>query len=99
MKKSQLCFAALALAAMSCGGSAPPAAQSPASAEPSPATEAKLASVLAGPQRTSEERARDAYRHPRETLEFFGVRENMTIVELSASKGWYTAILGPLVNG
>ena len=84
---------------MSCGGSSTPAPQSSASAQPSPATEAKLATVLTGPQRTSEERARDVYRHPRETLEFFGVRENMTIVELSASKGWYTAILGPLVNG
>jgi predicted methyltransferase len=98
MKTSQLCFAAIAIAAISCGGSSAPAPQSP-SAESSPATEAKLATVLTGSQRTSEERARDVYRHPRETLEFFGVRENMTIVELSASKGWYTAILGPLVNG
>jgi predicted methyltransferase len=98
MKTSQLCFAAFALAAISCGGSSTPAPQA-ASAQPSPATEAKLATVLTGSQRTSEERARDAYRHPRETLEFFGVRENMTIIELSASKGWYTAILGPLVNG
>lgn len=99
MKTSQLCcFAALALAATSCGGSSTPSAQSAASAQASPATEAKLATVLTGAQRTAEERARDNYRHPRETLEFFGVRENMTVVELSASKGWYTAILGPLLN-
>jgi predicted methyltransferase len=98
MKTSQLCFAAFALAATSCGGSSPPPPQSP-SEQPTPATEAKLAAIITGSQRTPEERARDVYRHPRETLEFFGVRENMTIVELSASKGWYTAILGPLVNG
>jgi len=95
MKTRHLCFIAFALAAASCGGSAKPA---PQMAEPSPTTEAKLATVLTGNQRTAEERARDVHRHPRETLEFFGVRENMAVVELSASKGWYTAILGPLLS-
>jgi predicted methyltransferase len=95
MKIRHLCFIAFASAAISCGGSAKPVAQN---ADPSPTTEAKLATVLTGNQRTAEERARDVHRHPRETLEFFGVRENMTVVELSASKGWYTAILGPLLN-
>jgi predicted methyltransferase len=97
MKTSHLCFVAFSFAAMACGGSSTPAAQS-ASAQPSPATEAKLATVLTGNQRTAEERARDVHRHPRETLEFFGVRDSMTVVELSASKGWYTAILGPLLS-
>jgi predicted methyltransferase len=95
MKTRHLFFIAFAWAATSCGGSAKPA---PQTAEPSPNTEAKLATVLTGNQRTAEERARDVHRHPRETLEFFGVRENMTVVELSASKGWYTAILGPLLH-
>jgi len=95
MKTSHLCFIAFASTAIACGGSSKPA---PQTAEPSPTTEAKLATVLTGNQRTAEERARDAYRHPRETLEFFGVRENMTVVELSAAKGWYTAILGPLLS-
>jgi len=95
MKTGHLCFVALASAAISCGGSSTPA---PQSVQPSPTTEAKLATVLTGNQRTAEERARDGYRHPRETLEFFGVRENMTVIELSASKGWYTAILGPLLS-
>ncbi|HMJ50653.1 MAG TPA: hypothetical protein VK540_01210 [Polyangiaceae bacterium] len=95
MKTSHLPFVALTFAAVACGGtnSAP---QSPSA--PSPTTEAKLATVLTGNQRTADERARDNYRHPRETLEFFGVRENMTVIELSASKGWYTAILGPLLS-
>ena len=95
MKTSHLCFIAFASTAIACGGSSKPV---PQTAEPSPTTEAKLATVLTGNQRTAEERARDAYRHPRETLEFFGVRENMTVVELSAAKGWYTAILGPLLS-
>jgi predicted methyltransferase len=54
--------------------------------------------VLAGPQRTEVERARDKYRHPRETLEFFGIRDDMSVIELSASTGWYTSILGPLLT-
>ena len=60
--------------------------------------DAKLTSVLAGSQRTAEERARDVYRHPRETLEFFGVQEKMTVIELSAGRGWYTAVLAPLLG-
>jgi predicted methyltransferase len=97
MKTRYLPFIALSLAAISCGGGSTPAAQAPAT-QASPETEAKLAQIITGNQRTADERARDAYRHPRETLEFFGVRENMTVVELSASKGWYTAILGPLLT-
>jgi predicted methyltransferase len=97
MKTRYLSFIALSLAAISCGGGSTPAAQAPAT-QASPETEAKLAQIITGNQRTADERARDAYRHPRETLEFFGVRENMTVVELSASKGWYTAILGPLLT-
>ncbi len=60
--------------------------------------ESKWAGVLSGPQRTPEERARDVYRHPRETLEFFEVQEGMNVVELAASRGWYTAILAPLLG-
>ena len=54
--------------------------------------------MLAGAQRTEQERARDIYRHPRETLEFLGLSENMTVVELNAGQGWYTAILAPLLS-
>ena len=80
MKNHYLCFVGLALAAASCGGGAP-SAQSP-STQASPGSEAKLAAAVTGTQRTQEERARDNFRHPRETLEFFGVRENMSVVEL-----------------
>ena len=41
---------------------------------------------------------RDIYRHPVETLDFFGIRGNMTVVELWPGGGWYTAILAPLVR-
>ncbi|WAC24299.1 class I SAM-dependent methyltransferase [Blastomonas sp. SL216] len=43
-----------------------------------------------------EDKARDQYRHPKETLEFFQVAPNMVIAEYAADAGWYTKILAPL---
>jgi len=43
------------------------------------------------------DRARDRWRHPKETLEFFGLQPNMTVVELWPGAGWYTQILAPLL--
>jgi predicted methyltransferase len=83
------------LLAFSCGGNTVPPGNSPT--VPTVSIDSKLTTVLAGTQRTEPERARDQYRHPRETLEFFGLADNMTVVELSAGQGWYTAILGPLL--
>jgi predicted methyltransferase len=57
-----------------------------------------LRSVVAGRQRSDPERARDAYRHPVETLRFFGVREDMNVVELWPGGGWYTSILAPFLH-
>jgi len=54
--------------------------------------------VLSGPARTDKERARDAARHPAETLSFFGVRPDAHVVELWPGGGWYTAILGPYLR-
>jgi len=55
-------------------------------------------SALNGAHRTEKNAARDVFRHPRETLEFFGLREDSTVVELSPSGGWYTEILAPLLR-
>ena len=55
-------------------------------------------SALSGAQRSDVNKQRDQYRHPRETLEFFGLRENMTVVEISPGGGWYTEVLAPLVT-
>jgi len=55
-----------------------------------------LDEVIAGPWRSDADRSRDAARHPRETLEFFGLEPGMTIVEISpGGAGWYTKILAP----
>ncbi len=53
--------------------------------------------ALNGAQRSEEDRARDVYRHPRETLEFFGIEPTMTVLEVSPGGGWYTEVLAPLV--
>lgn len=48
--------------------------------------------------RSAADKARDPYRHPLQTLTFFGLRPNMTVVELWPSGGWYTAILAPYLH-
>lgn len=53
--------------------------------------------ALGGEHRSEHNAARDEFRHPRETLEFFGLKEDMTVVELSPGGGWYTEVLAPLL--
>ena len=62
-----------------------------------PTSTGDLRAAVASSARTDTERARDAYRHPVETLTFFGVRPDMTVLEISPGGGWYTAILAPVV--
>ena len=47
--------------------------------------------------RTAEEKGRDEERLPRQTLEFFGLKDNMRVVELVPSGGWYTKILAQVL--
>ena len=51
--------------------------------------------VIAGSWRDPANVARDRYRHPAETLAFFGVRPDQTVIEITPSTGWYTEILAP----
>ncbi|HEY9133902.1 MAG TPA: methyltransferase [Dyella sp.] len=60
-------------------------------------TSAQLDSILAGTWRSDANRARDVYRHPKQTLEFFGVRPDYTVVEITPGGGWYSEILAPLL--
>lgn len=55
-----------------------------------------IATAVAAPTRTAANIARDQYRHPAETLAFFGVKPGDTVVELWPGGGWYTEILAPL---
>ncbi len=55
-----------------------------------------LDQAVNAPHRSTEHRARDAWRHPAETLRFFGIRPTMNVVEIWPGKsGWYTEILAP----
>ncbi len=67
----------------------------PASADDS---EAKLKNILNGEHRTPAYQARDQYRHPVETLTFFGIKDDMTVVEIFPGGGWYTEILAPFLK-
>ena len=48
--------------------------------------------------RTTGFTSRDVYRHPYETLSFFGIKPDMTLVELNPSGGWYTEILANYIH-
>jgi predicted methyltransferase len=54
--------------------------------------------VLVGSHRSDANKARDKYRHPKETLLFFGLAPDLTVVEISPSRGWYTEILAPVLR-
>ena len=54
-----------------------------------------LKAALAGSIRSDKNRARDKYRHPAETLAFFGLKPGMTVVEIWSGGGWYSEILAP----
>jgi predicted methyltransferase len=60
---------------------------------------AVIAEAVAAPSRTPANLARDRYRHPAETLSFFGVTPASTVVEIWPGGGWYTEILAPLTKG
>ena len=70
-----------------------------AGAEPSsPSPQPVLAAALSGAQRSAAFRARDAARHPAEELAFFGLRPDMTVVEIWPGGGYWTEILAPVLR-
>ena len=101
---------ALVIALAACSTAEPPAGQeaaehAPAAAAPAAPAEAPVAppasgldAVIAGEHRSAENRARDQYRHPAETLAFFGFEPTQTVVEITPGGGWYAEILAPALN-
>jgi predicted methyltransferase len=67
-------------------------AQSPAGED------AALRAAVDGPQRSDAFRARDGARHPYETLRFFGIAPQLSVVEIAPGGGWYTEILAPYLR-
>ncbi len=89
------CVSALLVLAL-CAACAPeqkPAPEAPAAA---PAPEGSLAWAAAGAWRLEPER--DRWRHPVETLTFFGITPSSVVVEVFPGRGWYTAVLAPYLG-
>ena len=67
-------------------------------AETDEATIEKIKAAVAHERRSEGDRARDRNRKPLETLQFFGLQDDMTVVELLPGGGWYSKILGPVLE-
>ncbi|MCH8544966.1 MAG: methyltransferase [Alcanivorax sp.] len=57
-----------------------------------------ITAATQGEHRTAAFVARDVWRHPVETLTFFDIEPDMTVVEIWPGAGWYTEILAPLLR-
>lgn len=99
MKHLSAALAASAIILAGCSPSEAPATDAPATpAETAGTTETiadPLDAAIAGEHRTEAEKARDAWRHPKETLEFLGIEADDKVVELWPGGGWYTNVLAP----
>lgn len=62
------------------------------------AAPAGLQPWIDAPQRSAENKARDQYRHPAETLGFFGITPEQKVLEVWPARGWYTEILAPYLK-
>ena len=69
----------------------------PLSADDFDTVEAKLKNAMASDIRSPAEVERDRNRRPVETLEFFGLRDDLKVVELLPGGGWYTKLLAPVL--
>jgi predicted methyltransferase len=61
-------------------------------------TAGQLDAVLAGSWRSAANKARDVYRHPKATLQFFGLQPDQTVIEITPGAGWYSEVLAPLLR-
>ena len=92
---TRLSIPALALLLAACAGTPTSSSEERAVM---PATDAALLAAVADPGRDAAQRARDRYRHPAETLAFFGLTPTDTVIEISPGSGWYSAILAPYLR-
>jgi len=89
-KTSRSLFGVLSLLAFAAFAMVPPAQAQDA--------ETLIDSALTGNHRSDANKARDKFRHPKETLLFFGLKPDMTVVEVWPSAGWWTEILAPVLQ-
>ena len=97
--KHLMLMAASALILAPCSEAAPPAEAPADPVAETAATEAApvvtLADIVNSDLRSAEEKARDDWRNPAQTLEFFGIEADDKVVEIWPGGGWYTNILAP----
>ncbi len=93
-KKTRLAIACLTMTVLMAAGFAPYCASTAQAHD----DQEVLDKVIQGSHRSDANRARDQYRHPKETLLFFGLRPDMTVVEISPANGWYTEIIAPVLK-
>ena len=87
-------IAAAALALAAAGASA--AVLLPPTAAAARAEDAALRAAIAGARRSPAHRARDAFRHPYESLTFWGLKPGMTVIEIApGAEAWWSEILAP----
>ncbi|MGA0602143.1 class I SAM-dependent methyltransferase [Caulobacter sp. KR2-114] len=55
----------------------------------------RLQAAIDDPRRKPADRARDAFRHPAQTLTFWGLKPGMTVIDVNPGTGWWTDILAP----
>ena len=91
MKPALMIFSLAALSATDLAAAASAAPESTVSHE-------QFATVLGGNWRVPQNAARDQYRHPEQTLTFFGLRPDQTVIEITPGNGWYSELLAPLLK-
>lgn len=74
------------------------ASNAPQRVMPRIGTSVGMDAILAMPHRSTENRARDAWRHPKETLAMFEVFPHQTVIEVTPGGGWYTEVLAPYLR-
>ncbi len=60
--------------------------------------ETRIDEALDGQHRSEKHKLRDGFRHPKQTLLFFGLQPDMTVVEITPGGGWYTEVLAPVMR-
>jgi predicted methyltransferase len=100
--RAKLLAVGVTLALAACGQGEVPEGTSPGTTEAEVAAAGPeagtLAWAVAGEWRPAEQKARDVWRRPVETLSFFGVENDDVVVELFPGAGWYTNILAPYLK-
>ena len=69
-----------------------------ASADHHQGAQLSIEQIMVGSHRSEANIARNEWRHPVETLEFFGLQPDMTLIEIGPSGAWYTEILAPYMR-